>query len=79
MAFMKRFTGNNGNGKVTYNESVVKGIVVLAVSEVQGVLLKKSGTDDKLDFIKVEFNGDSVVIEISVEIKFGYNILVKRY
>ena len=74
MAFIKRFTGNNGDGKVTYNESVVKGIVILAVSEVQGVLLKKSGADDRLDFIKVEFNGDNVVIDISVEVKFGFNI-----
>ncbi|MBO7215266.1 MAG: Asp23/Gls24 family envelope stress response protein [Clostridia bacterium] len=64
-----------GTGKVTYNDGIVKGIVVLAVSEVQGVLLKNGKKEkDKLDFIKVDFDGDDVTVEVTVDVVFGYNV-----
>lgn len=61
-------------GKVTYNAGIVKGIVVLAVSEVQGVALKKEGKKDKLDLIKVSFNGDVVSVDVTVDVTYGHNV-----
>ena len=60
-------------GKVTYNDGIVKGIVVLAVSEVQGVLLK-NGKKDKLDLIKIDFDGDVVTVDVTIDVMFGYNV-----
>lgn len=64
----------DNSGKVTYNAGIVKGIVVLAVSKVQGVSLKKSANKDKLDFIKINFNGDVVSVDVTVDFKYGYNV-----
>ena len=61
-------------GKVTYNAGIVKGIVVLAVSDVKGVALKKEGKKDKLEFIKVDFNGDVVSVEVAVNVTYGNNV-----
>ncbi|MBR6737514.1 MAG: Asp23/Gls24 family envelope stress response protein [Clostridia bacterium] len=61
-------------GKTTYNDGIVKGIVVLAVSEVKGVSLKKEGKKDKLDLIKVSFNGDVVSVDVSVDVTYGNNV-----
>ena len=73
MANIKRVNNFDGNGKVTYNAGIVKGIVVLAVSDVQGVALKKNSKNDKLDFIKIEFNGDVVSVDVTVDITYGFN------
>ena len=74
MATYKRFSESEGKGKVTYNAGIVKGIVVLAVSEVTGVSLKNGGKKDKLDLIKIEFNGDVVAVDVTVEIMYGLNV-----
>ena len=72
MAIYKR--GNSeGKGKVSYNAGIVKGIVVLAVSDVQGVALKKSNKDN-LNLVKLNFNEDVVSIDVTVEILYGYNV-----
>lgn len=63
----------DGTGKVIYNDGIVKGIVVLAVSEVQGVLLK-NGKKDKLDLIKIDFDGDNVTVDVTVDVIFGNNV-----
>ncbi len=64
----------DNSGKVTYNAGIVKGIVVLAVSKVQGVSLKKSSNKDKLDFIKINFNGDVISVDVTVDFIYGYNV-----
>lgn len=62
-------------GKVNYNDGIVKGIVVLAVSEVQGVLLKNGKKEkDKLDFIEVDFNANKVTVKVTVDVIFGFNV-----
>jgi uncharacterized alkaline shock family protein YloU len=62
-------------GKVNYNDGIVKGIVVLAVSEVQGVLLKNGKKEkDKLDFIEVDFNANNVTVKVTVDVVFGFNV-----
>ncbi len=74
MANIKRVPEYDGDGKVTYNTGIVKGIVVLAVSKVQGVSLKKGGKKDKLDFIKINFNGDVITVDVTVDFMYGYNV-----
>ena len=61
-------------GNVTYNESIVQGIVILAVSEVAGVVLKKDKAKDKVDYIKIDFNGNKVSVDVSVDVMFGHNV-----
>lgn len=70
---VKKPLHNEGTGKVTYNDGIVKGIVVLAVSEVQGVLLK-NGKKDKLDNIEVDFEGHDVVVDVTIDVMFGFNV-----
>ncbi len=73
MKVKKPLYNQERTGKVTYNDGIVKGIVVLAVSEVQGVSLN-NGKKDKLDNIDVDFNGDDVIVDVTVDITFGYNV-----
>ena len=60
-------------GKVTYNTGIVKGIVMLAVSDVSGVAIKK-GKKDKLNLTKITFDGDRVNIDVTVDVLYGYNV-----
>ena len=71
---IKHSSSLDNSGKVTYNAGIVKGIVVLAVSKVQGVSLKKGANKDKLDFIKISFNGDVISVDVTVDFAYGYNI-----
>ena len=64
----------DGNGKVVYNAKVIKGIVDLAIAEVQGVAIKTNGKRDKLDCIKIEFNGNVVSVDVVIDVLFGNNI-----
>lgn len=72
MAIYKRGK-SEGKGKVTYNAGIVKGIVVLAVSDVQGVALEKSNKDN-LNLVKLNFNEDLVSIDVTVKVLYGYNV-----
>lgn len=74
MAIYKRNTSGQKKGKVVYNASIVKGIVALAVSEVSGVVLKNAGKKDKLDLIKITFNGEEISVDVFVDILYGYNV-----
>ena len=67
-------TETASTGKVIYNAGIVKGIVALAVSDVAGVSLRKLGKKDKLDLIKISFNGDDIDVDVSVGIAYGYNV-----
>ncbi|MBQ3235594.1 MAG: Asp23/Gls24 family envelope stress response protein [Clostridia bacterium] len=73
MKAKKPILANEGTGKVIYNDGIVKGIVVLAVSEVQGVLLK-NGKKDKLDLIKIDFEGEVVTVDVTVDVMYGHNV-----
>ncbi len=66
-----RFNPNGKqNGKVIYNAGIVNGIVALAVEEVEGTTLvsgKKRG-------ISLFLEKDGIYADISVIVKFGYNV-----
>lgn len=72
MAIYKQ-NNSEKKGKITYNAGIVKGIVVLAVSDVAGVALE-SENKDKLSLTKITFNEDYVSIDITVDIIYGYNV-----
>lgn len=72
MAIYKR-NNSERKGKVTYNTGIVKGIVALAISEVAGVSLK-TGKQDKINLIKVNFNEDVLNIELAIDVIYGYNV-----
>ncbi len=64
------------SGKIVYNGSIVRGIVELAVSEVEGVSrtnenVGKKGKDD----INIVFDeGKNVDVDVTVAVRYGYNI-----
>ncbi len=79
MAIYKRNTNQERKGKVVYNESIVQGIVALAVSEVKSVSLTKGRKKDKFELIKVEFNGNEVVVEVTVDILYGHSVTEEAF
>ncbi|MBQ7408410.1 MAG: Asp23/Gls24 family envelope stress response protein [Clostridia bacterium] len=62
------------SGKVVYNSSIVRGIIVLAVAEVEGVAVNGDEKGVK-DSVKLEFSNDyNVSVEVTVSVRYGYNI-----
>ena len=66
-----KFTSNDKqSGKVVYNAGIVQNIVALAVAEVEGTLPlqgKKSG-------VSLFIEKDGVYADVSVVVKYGYNV-----
>lgn len=70
MANFKFGSNESGKGKVVYNAGIIHGIVALAVDEVEGAMLvpgKKRG-------INLYIEKDGVYADISVIVKYGYNV-----
>lgn len=66
-----RLTSNNKqNGKVVYNTGIVQNIVALAVAEVEGVIPSQS----KKEGVSLYLEKDGVYVDISVVVKYGYNV-----
>lgn len=58
------------DGKVVYNSGIVHNIVALAVAEVEGAILlqgKKNG-------ISLDLEKDGIYVDVSVCVKYGYNV-----
>ena len=58
------------DGKVVYNSGIVHNIVALAVAEVEGAVLlqgKKNG-------ISLDLEKDDIYVDVSVCVKYGYNV-----
>ncbi len=70
MAHFRHDPTSNQKGKVTYNAGIVSGIVELAVNEVEGAKLLNS----KSKGVKLYFEKDGIIADISVEVDYGYNI-----
>lgn len=69
MAHVRYNPNTKQNGKVIYNESIVNSIASLAVNEVEGAELV-SGKKG----IRLYFEKEGVYADISVIVKYGYNI-----
>ncbi len=70
MSNFKLTSDSKENGKTIYNAGIVQNIVALAVAEVEGTVPiqgKKNG-------IALYIEKDGVYADVSVVVKFGYNI-----
>jgi uncharacterized alkaline shock family protein YloU len=70
MSNFKLTTSDKQKGKVVYNAGIVHNIVALAVAEVEGAVLvqsKKSG-------ISLYLEKDGIYVDVSVSVKYGYNV-----
>ena len=72
-----KHNSDESKGKIVYNVGIVKGIVRLAVEDVEGVAIqnKKKGAKTNSDSIKVDVsaNGNINVI-VNVDVCYGYSI-----
>lgn len=70
MINIKINTKDAQNGKVMYNAGIVHNIVALAVAEVEGAMPlpgKKNG-------ISLYIEKDGIYVDVSVVVKYGYNV-----
>ena len=58
------------NGKVVYNAGIVHNIVALAVAEVEGAMPVQS----KKNGISLYIEKDGIYVDVSVMVKYGYNV-----
>ncbi len=58
------------NGKVVYNTGIVHNIVALAVAEVEGAM----PVQNKKNGISLYLEKDGVYADVSVVVKYGYNV-----
>jgi len=70
MAHIRRDPTSSQKGKVSYNSGIVVGIVALAISEVEGVSL----LDTKNKGIKLNFDKQGIIADISVKVGYEYNV-----
>ena len=70
MSNFKLTSENKQNGKTIYNAGIVNNIVALAVAEVEGTV----PNTDKKNGISLFFEKDGVYADVSVVVKYGYNI-----
>ena len=69
MAQFKHHPSDGHKGKISYNSGIVSSIVQLAVVEVEGVALP-----DKKRWLKLYFEKEGVVADISVSVDYGHNV-----
>ena len=67
---IKLNTKENPNGKVVYNAGIVNNIVALAISEVEGV----TPLQGKKNGISLYIEKDGIYADVSVVVKYGYNV-----
>ena len=67
-----RLTSNNKEkGKVVYNVGILRNIVSIAVQEVEGTV---PSVDGKKSGISLFVEKDGVYVDVSVSVKYGYNV-----
>ena len=73
MARFKKIPVNAHQGKITYGDGIVDGIVLLAVAEIPYVELYSSGTKKKMrsSAINVNFDKDGVHVDVIVKIHYS--------
>ena len=67
---------SESRGSVIYDESIVTGIVAIAVTAVEGVVVQanKKGKISSKDYIKIVSDKDGISVEVSIAVLSGYNI-----
>lgn len=73
--FMKNIRKDVPSGKVVYNNSIVSGIVSLAIAEIEGVTIGNGEKRSKKDGdVLISFENDNVFVDVTVSVLYGYNI-----
>ena len=70
MSNIRLTSGNKQNGKTVYNSGIIQNIVALAVAEVKGVI----PSEGKKEGVSLYLEKDGVYVDISVVVKYGYNV-----
>ncbi len=70
MSNFKLTSDNKQSGKTIYNAGIVQNIVALAVAEVEGTV----PTQEKKNGISLYLEKDGVYADVSVAVKYGYNV-----
>ena len=70
MATFKLNADDKQNGKIVYNTGIVKGIVEIAVAEVEGTV----PLTNKKNSITLFLEKEGIYADISVVVEYGYNI-----
>ena len=65
---------DESKGKVVYNVGIVKGIVHLAVEDVEGVVIETKGNKKNDSCIKVDVNNCNINVSVIVDVYYGYSI-----
>lgn len=67
---------NETKGTITYNESIINGIVALAVKNVEGVIIQtgKKGKRSVKDCIKIVSDKKGIHVTVTVGVSYGYNV-----
>lgn len=64
-------SNNKQNGKVVYNVGILRNIVALAIAEVEGTV---PDTQGKKNGISLYIEKEGVYADVSVVVKYGYNV-----
>ncbi len=70
MLNIKLNTKDNQSGKVVYNANIVQNIVDLAIREVEGAM----PVEGKRNGISLYLEKDGIYADVSVVVKYGYNV-----
>ena len=70
MANIRHDPTSTQKGNVIYNSNIVSGIVALAISEVDGVML----LNNKNKGVKLNFDKEGIIADISVKVDANYNV-----
>ena len=70
MSNFKLTSNDKQSGKIVYNAGIVRNIVELAVAEVEGTV----PTPGKKGGISLFLEKDGIYVDVSVVVKYGYNV-----
>ncbi len=71
MSNFKLTSNNKESGKVVYSKSILGDIVANAVAEVEGTIPNHEGKRNGISFFVEK---DGVYVDVSVSVKYGYNV-----
>lgn len=71
MSNFKLTSNNKESGKVVYSKGILRDIVANAVAEVEGTVQNEQGKKNGISFFVEK---DGVYVDVSVSVKYGYNV-----
>jgi len=71
MSDFKLTSNSKESGKVVYNVGILRNIITIAVAEVEGTV---AHNQSKKSAISLYIEKDGVYVDVSVVVKYGYNV-----